>query len=96
MGGTISMSLSVRINKHVKTEVNFIQDLFKTITLSVSTHKHINHISKNTITLKGRQEENNDDDKEGEVILFYAHLCWILPFLQEIFFGSGKKLLHCN
>lgn len=29
-------------------------------------------------------------------ISFNTNLCWILPFFQEIFFGFGKKLLHCE
>lgn len=37
-------------------------------------------------TLRGR----------GRNLFLCSHLCRILPFLQEIFFGFGKKLFHWN
>lgn len=47
-------------------------------------------------TQKQIQCENNRMVKNTYRSVLLPYLCWILPFFQEIFFGFGKKLLHCK
>lgn len=42
------------------------------------------------------RRENGTDSNKKWTDHFLTNLSWILPFFQEIFFGFGKKLLHCK